>query len=72
MEQQQANGWRCNSAFLYTGVVLNAFMYAHPLVMPSTCVCLAMRMGVEMRGLRAENYMFAYREWSGIACSDTF
>jgi hypothetical protein len=53
-------------------VVLNAFMYAHPLVMPSTCVCLAMRMGVEMRGLRAENYMFAYREWSGIACSDTF
>ena len=76
MEQQRTCGHAADGAwsspFLYTGILVNAFMYAHPLVMPSTCVCLAMRVGVEMRGLRTEDYTFAYREWTGIACSDTF
>jgi hypothetical protein len=70
MEQQQANN--VNTPFLYAGMAVNALMYAHPLIMPWTCICMSMRMGVEFHGLRREHNTLAYRECSGIVCSDTF
>jgi hypothetical protein len=66
-----ATSARADTNFVSVSVLLNAFMYAHPCVIPWTCVCLLRRVSAHVHGLDKEKHLFAYTEWPGIVCIDT-